>query len=244
MSLNPNIVKQLQRRIGLPAEKCDGLFGEETLDATLKAVVRYVPTALATTVETMGNAIGADGNHDDPWPTPPGIDFFFQKATQGTRVTDPTLAHRLATATVPIGLYHFTSGENAEDQAKHFIATAKAAGFDVKKHAVVIDFEESARPDIVGNDMTAEQAETWIHLVESELGCKVIVYGSDMLVEALENGHFVNQPLWPAHYRTTAPHGRTWTFWQYTESGSPYSDMNRYNGTVEQLHALWPNFPA
>jgi lysozyme len=169
---------------------------------------------------------------------------------QGDTSNDPTIAQRIADPRYAghLGLYHFASGSDPTEQAQHFITRAQAIGFDKNKHAVVLDYEHSALPDAVGVDMKVAQAQTWIGLVEAALGCKVIVYGSDMLTEALQAGAFVSQPLWPARYRVAPPelpNGRRWTFWQNQGEetrGTPYGDMDKFNGTQAELDATWPFF--
>lgn len=244
-----HLQKDLQT-LGFYSSEIDGIPGPKTSDGfqllvnECHAEIAGVSASTTSAVPIPSSALYAefpDGNHNDPWPPPAGTVAFIHKATQGVHFIDPAGVSRRLQAKPGIlwGWYHFTSGEDPEQQAANFLdhVSGRCDG-----DLIVLDFEHSTS----GRDMTPTEAETWIQIVEKVLGCKVVVYGSDLLHNALIDGHFANQPLWPARYGAlpSLPGGRKWALWQFTEDGRPYSDMNRFAGTADDLRAVWPNLPA
>jgi lysozyme len=87
----------------------------------------------------------------------------------------------------------------------------------------------------------------WVQAVKEELGLDPILYLSAYFPDDVlgNDGRLDDYPLWVAHYsRGTRPRvPKPWqfyTFWQYTDEGSVAGvsgpvDMNRFNGSIDQL---------
>jgi lysozyme len=234
-----DLIEACQRAVGVTV---DGNPGPDTWTAIYTRLLGHPPVQPPPADYTLL----ADGNHNDPWPPPDDMPAFIHKATEGCFFPDPDGIARRAEFKArggKWGWYHFTSGEDPTDQANYFLRYIAQAGHQ-PDDLICLDFEESSRNG--DSNMTPSGAEQWIQVVEAKLGCKVCVYGSDLLTGALQENAdiFAGQPLWPAWYHTAAPvlpAGRNWAIWQYTSNGTPYSDMDRYAGTEAQLRAAWPN---
>jgi hypothetical protein len=225
-----DIIEPIQAILGVTQDDDWGPIS----NAALQALLRPPPPPPAY-------ILIADGNHNDPWPPPAGMLAFIHKVSEGTWFQDPLCARRMTAFARKRGFYHFTSGEEPRAQAANFLAALGQIGYRAAD-LICLDFEESSRSG--DSDMTAAGAAVWITTVEAALGCKVCVYGSDLLMAALAGGAFAGRPLWPAWYDATPPTlpgGRQWAIWQFTENGAPYSDMNKI--TAAAL-STWPALPV
>lgn len=236
------MIKACQRAVGVTP---DGEPGPDTWTALYTRLLGHAPEPTPEPAYTLL----ADGNHNDPWPPPSDLPAFIHKATEGCFFRDPYGIDRRKEFKArggKWGWYHFTSGENPTDQANHFLGYIEQAGAE-SDDLICLDFEESSRNG--DSNMTAEGAAEWIRVVEAKLGCKVCIYGSDLLTGALQENAdaFAGRPLWPAWYHSAPPvlpAGRKFAIWQFTANGTPYDDMDRYAGSLDQMRAAWPNLPA
>lgn len=182
-----------------------------------------------------------------------GIVAVIHKATEGATVQDPEYLQRKALAKAAgllWGSYHFVSGISVTDQVDNYISHASPEDDEV----ICIDYEHS----FSGPDMTLDQLERFVVLVQQRTGRTPMVYGGDLLRHALGlNASEILSacPLWYARY-SSAPTGippavwSTYTLWQYTDGAQgpqPHevpslgrSDRSRYDGTVAQLRRTWP----
>ena len=108
----------------------------------------------------------------------------------------------------------------------------------------VLDVEER---DGVASEEVARKALIWLLRVEEELGVSPILYsGRNFYHEHLHGRLPEKYRVWVAHYRrprTSIRHSKGWLFWQYTDDGrlagiSTPVDLNRFSGTLEELHSL------
>ena len=86
-----------------------------------------------------------------------GVQFVWHKATQGTKFTDPMFAERKKECHdvgLPFGAYHFGTDEDADQQAKFFLAIAG----DTK--ALALDWEDNTT-----RTMSAPQALTFMQAI-------------------------------------------------------------------------------
>jgi lysozyme len=174
-----------------------------------------------------------------------GCAFAFAKATEGAGLTDPFFAANWAgmkAAGLARGAYHFfRAGQDAAQQAAHFLSTVQFAAGDLPP---VLDIEVNdgvTGPALVGG------VQTWLDAVEAAAGVTPIIYTNTPFWDAHFNDQFSNYPLWIAHYGPAPqplPAGWTvWTFWQYSQSlhiagvGGP-ADHDYFNGPLAQLQAL------
>jgi len=178
-----------------------------------------------------------DVYHNNSWPIVPTPLAVIHKLTQGAGFVDPLCASRMAGST-PFpgkrGFYHFSSGADPALQAAHFVSQLASVGYIGERDLLCLDFEHSTDGTA---DMTNDAAVDWIARVEEATGATVCVYGSDMLVAALQAGEFARQPLWHACYdpvEKPLPNGRTSVLWQYTGD-----DLNRI---TEANFGMWPDW--
>ena len=179
-----------------------------------------------------------------------GKKFAFMKATEDINYTDPTYTSNRASARaagLSVGAYHFaqpsTTAGNGAAQADYFVNGAAPASGDLLP---VLDLERS-------NGLTPAQLTTWVKdflgRVYTRLGVRGIIYCSPSFWKTYmgDTGWFASNGytiLWVAHWTAssspTVPAanwgGKSWTFWQYTSSGtvpgiSGRVDLDRYNGT-------------
>jgi lysozyme len=179
-----------------------------------------------------------------------GKKFAFMKATEDVNFVDPTYTSNRASARaagLSVGAYHFaqpsTVAGNGAAQADYFVNGATPASGDLLP---VLDLERS-------NGLTPTQLTTWVKdflgRVYTRLGVRGIIYCSPSFWKTYmgDTGWFASNGytiLWVAHWTTssspTVPAanwgGKSWTFWQYTSSGtvpgiSGRVDLDRYNGT-------------
>lgn len=181
-----------------------------------------------------------------------GILGVIHKATQGSGWVDPTFAS--ARTAVPAagllwGAYHFGTGdEEGSAQAQFFLDTVKPDA----QTLCVIDYETNPS----GTQMPLDHLFGWIESVQKATGRAPLVYGGNSLlfpqIGSATHPTLAACPLWVAQY-TSASHPagipsqvwKSWTLWQYTESGSVAGisgnvDRSRFNGTAEELSAWWP----
>ena len=180
-----------------------------------------------------------------------GIQGVIHKATQGTTYVDSTFA--TAKKDVPAsgllwGAYHFGTGDSSgANQAQFFLDTVKPDA----QTLCAIDFESNPS----GTAMTLAELLDWIAAVEKATGRPPVVYGGKSLlfgdIASSPEPALAKCPLWVAQYTSAAAPSaippqvwKTWTLWQYTESGTVDGitgqvDRERFNGTADELVAWW-----
>jgi lysozyme len=167
--------------------------------------------------------------------------FAFCKATQGTSWVDPTFTEArvkaLRKAGLPFGPYHFADNSSADGfaEAEHFVATAKAAGWQPGKDLPgVLDIESG-----VGGRAGVRFVRRFVKRYRQLTGHRPIIYTGSFWRDVIGNPLVLTRcPLWLAAY-TSSWHGwvpRAWKkphIWQYTDAfscpgvGSP-CDGDRY----------------
>lgn len=183
-----------------------------------------------------------------------GCQFAFIKATEGATFKDRQFRRNRDEAGkngIITGAYHFfRAGTSLEAQMNNFAKTIGEVHsgelspvIDVEIPSQWSRFSVSER-----NDMIVE----FIEGIRERLGRNIdpFIYLSPSFADdVLKNDYrLAYSPLWLAHYtsrnspRTPRPWS-TWTFWQWTERGrvagvDTYVDLNRFNGTMEDLLAL------
>jgi lysozyme len=152
-----------------------------------------------------------------------------------------------------VGAYHFFRPKSdATAQALHFVRTV--GSLRNRELPPVIDIEDNRLWEGITSDAAMKMVQRFCDVVRRDLGVEPIIYCSpsfvrDVLKHNAALAHFV---LWLAHYtqaqqpNVPAPWTR-WTFWQHSETGrvpgvSTNCDLNRFNGTPEQLAAMARRF--
>lgn len=210
----------------------------------------------------MYQGIDVHGDHGlVNWPQvkASGISFAFIKATEGLTFKDKRFAAYLAEATaagVLVGPYHWghpdtrPSEEGARSEAREFVKTIVASGWDKHKHArPVLDIEE-----IVGGDCSA-----WVLAFCDEVTklttVAPIVYSYTYWIRShLKDPRLGAYHLWLANYgvndgrRNPVGDGegpwRNWTVHQYTSNGLVSGSVGRtdlnYTLSLTPLRASAP----
>lgn len=177
-----------------------------------------------------------------------GIDFAFMKATEGTTFVDPQLATNwkdAGAAGVIRGAYHFLRpAVDATAQADFFVATAGApAAGDLP---LALDLEVT---DNLSGAAVATAAQTFVERVQAKTGRVPVVYTSARFWTSIGSpapSPFQPYGLWDAQWTTDCPTlppaWMTWTFWQYSSTGtipgiagSANVDLDEYNGSLASL---------
>lgn len=167
------------------------------------------------------------------------------KATQGSNFIDPTFSIRAAQASMAgllVGAYHFADGTDPTIQADLFLRVA--GGWPV----LAIDLEVN---DTTGGTVSIVQAAELVSIIQSVAGrlplCYIDRYGIDGRSTGLPNSVLSRCPLWLSEYGNKPIPPPGWTeplLWQWTDEGlcsgvGGMCDLNRFNGSVEQLTAFW-----
>ena len=174
-----------------------------------------------------------------------GMSFAFAKATEGITYTDPQFATNWAgiqAAGLLRGAYHFfEANDDATAQAQHFLSAVQLAPGDLPP---VLDIETTAG---VSDQQIWSGVSAWLQIVEQETGRQPILYTAPGFWSSHEPDlTLTSYPLWLADYAAepVLPNGWTsWLFWQHSQTGSVAGvtgavDLDYFNGTLEQLHAL------
>jgi len=180
-----------------------------------------------------------------------GHDFTFIKATEGATFTNAYFGSdwsAAAAAGLYRGAYHFArpSSGSAAAQARYFAAKIGDQSRPLTLPPV-LDLEEAG-----GLSPTAliSWTSTFLTTLQSLTGRTPIIYTYPYFWRTAMAGStaFTSYPLWIASYSTSSPPTLgwpTWTFWQYTASGSVRGvpgagsvDVNRFNGSMASLAAL------
>ncbi|WP_205630368.1 glycoside hydrolase family 25 protein [Streptomyces albus] len=218
-----------------------------------------------TGVDTSHHNHGPQEKTPIDWPrVARGHSFAFFKATQGTRYADPWFARDFAAASrtaLVRAPYHFFDPKSAGDgvaQARHFIATARKAGYQGGRAGElppVLDIEKVRRGgrEVCPPGLRVQQVAAFLKEVRSAFKATPIVYTRASFVRECMNGKgnvFAGHPLWLARYGSGAKEpqpvpgaGRSWTFWQHTDKGRTpgipgAADLNVFRGSLKELRAM------
>jgi lysozyme len=179
-----------------------------------------------------------------------GIVGVIHKATEGLSETDPTYqTHRAQAQAEGLwwGAYHFATGDDAIQQAEHFLSFVNPTINDL----LVLDFEQNPS----GASMSVSGAEQFVTHVQQATGRWPGFYSGSYIKQLLgENKSEVlaNCWFWLSEYGPTAhvpPNWPTWTMWQYTDgavgpephavAGVGNCDRDQFNGEMAGLSSLW-----
>jgi GH25 family lysozyme M1 (1,4-beta-N-acetylmuramidase) len=172
-----------------------------------------------------------------------GRTFAIAKATEGVGFRDSAYTRNKAGAMgqgLKFGAYHFA--QPANDPIKEADWFVNNAGYQRGMLVPTLDLERTG-----GRGPTAltNWVKAWVSRVDARLGVKPMIYMSPAFWRTnlndtrwfADNGYGI---LWVAHWGVSSPSvpasnwgGRSWTFWQYTSSGtvpgiSGRVDLNRY----------------
>jgi len=183
-----------------------------------------------------------------------GVVAIIHKATQGTISVDPEYDQRRARAlSVPLlwGAYHFGVGGNPVSQADHYLSIMNPTPTEL----MVLAFE----PFPSGTTMRFAEAEAFVTRVHDQTGRYPALYSGESFLRTqfgtkTAASTILSQcPLWIAKYSSNLPTVPAafddFAMWQYTDGAiglQPHSvpgvgrcDRNKFNGTMDDLNALW-----
>lgn len=174
------------------------------------------------------------------------VSFCFLKATEGATFQDTKFQNywkQCRDAGIPRGAYHFYHpSKTASEQAKNFINSVRLLDGDL---APVLDFEKdspSANVTTVRKNLLK-----WLQIVERHYGIKPIIYTNLSIYNKYIKGHFKNNTLWLADYKSNNIHDSVKSpnlkFWQYTEKGrlsgiDGHVDINAFMGEKTDFENL------
>lgn len=138
----------------------------------------------------------------------------------------------------------FQPGQDVLGQAKLFLE--KLGPFEEGDLPPMLDVEDT---NGLGASQIAAAVRTWMEYVEPRVGVKPIIYtGYYFWRDSVGGADFSDHPLWIANYSATCPlvppKWTRWTIHQYSSTATIPGitantvDVNRFNGTLEQLKAL------
>lgn len=174
-----------------------------------------------------------------------GISFSFIKASEGTSITDSMFSTNYAAAKsagVLRGAYHYARpGESsATQQATHFLNVVDAVG-GIDELPAALDVEDNGG---LTNQELAAWIRSWVSQVASSTGKTPLLYTYVSFANSYLEPGLANLQLWLAEYGVAEPQNAggwtTWTFWQYTDTGSVSGisgnvDLDVYSGGINQL---------
>ncbi len=191
-----------------------------------------------------------NGNIDLQKAKADGIIGVIHKATQGTTNVDSmytTNRSKAAAAGLLWGAYHFAVGGDGVAQAQHFLDVVGT--FD--NTLLVLDLE----PNPSGASMSLNDARAFVTHINEVTGRFPGLYSGSYIKEQLGSAKdpvLAQCWFWLAQYGPNAvvpANWPTWTMWQYTDGNvgpQPHSvngigncDRDKFNGTEDQLRALW-----
>ena len=169
----------------------------------------------------QGDTVQGDNDEGFAKTKAAGIAFLDHKASQGTDEVDRMCALRrrawmdgkpVAVTDVDgtglslaprFGFYHFNGTADASAEATHFIATVKAAGYEVGDD-LCLDYEDIGAS---GHQQPATWADTFCNTVEQWCGFPIKVYGGDapreQLLKSMPSAmmdRFASRRLWFCQY--------------------------------------------
>lgn len=188
-----------------------------------------------------------------------GLWGIIHKSTQGTNYRDPNYSERRPMAEdagMLWGAYHFCDSSDVTAQVKFFLSVAKPN----EKTLLVYDFEDHDNRQNSPKNMSVQNLVKTLRLHEQLTGTKATIYSGNRLKENIkklsqqDRNYVASHQLWLCQYgpKPSLPMGFTRSFlWQYTGDGigpTPHGvpgiegngiDLNAFNGSREELDAMW-----
>lgn len=174
-----------------------------------------------------------------------GYKFAFIKALEGITSFDPQFQANWAGAQAAgllRGAYHFYhANDDPQAQAEAFLSVYQPSPGDLPP---ALDIEIS---DGKSAGTILQGIEVWLSAVEEKAGVRPILYTGLSFWKSLGSAQFGGYPLWIAEYGVSSPivpaGWTSWTFWQYSESGSVPGitgtvDLDTFQGSLEDLQGM------
>ena len=185
-----------------------------------------------------------------------GIWGVIHKASQGQTIDSEYSVRRHLALSVGLlwGAYDFNTGDPVAGQVDKFlkVATPDASTF------CCLDLEDNTK-----SQMSLAQAIKWLMLVDKAIGRRAWIYSGNRIKELIthatseQRDFLALHPFWLCEYGPKAKmvdangHPLPWSkpdLWQYSETGrvkgiSGNVDLNYFDGTFDELKAIWPGKP-
>ncbi len=177
----------------------------------------------------------------------PSAQFAYIKASQGVTFKDPAFrdnwAGALSAGVVPGAYHYFTLCASGAEQAANFLAAAPRPQEPSLPPAVDLEFLGNCarRPSPA---MFRQELEKFLTAVETERGCRLVLYVTHAFYSQYVEGYFEDNPLWVRDlFRRPNLKGREWRLWQYADRGrlpgvATFIDLNVFNGTPSEFAAF------
>lgn len=181
-----------------------------------------------------------------------GIEFAFIKATEDIAFKDSRFYRNWAESKrvgIIHGAYHFFRPKaNLQGQIDNFLNSVPA--LEHGDLPPVLDLEVAEQWTGLSVAARMDLVLGWLHSVRESLDITPIIYTSPYFANSIlrNDARLAEFPLWIAHWsngtRPILPKPWTkYTFWQHTNQGavpgiSGRVDLDRFNGTIEELRAL------
>ncbi|MBO0728276.1 MAG: hypothetical protein J2P57_03390, partial [Acidimicrobiaceae bacterium] len=185
-----------------------------------------------------------------------GYTFAFIKATEGTYYINPYYSQDLVSAKASglyVAAYHFATPDTTDGatQADYLLDSAQYTN-DGRTFAPALDIEYNP----YGSEcygLSPGQMVLWVQAFNSEILSRIgrvpFIYTTADWWNTCTGGStaFAGDPLWVAAFSTTSPAlppgWSTWTFWQYTSTGSVPGisgnvDLSYFGGSAMDLAVL------
>lgn len=177
-----------------------------------------------------------------------GITFAFIRVSHGLGTYDTQFERNWSEARrvgVRRGVYqYFDAHDDPTEQAE--LLLSEMGPLQDGDLPPVLDVEQGDNEGIEPAEMVAD-IETWMGVVEGELGVVPIIYtGAYGWTYLTDDADFSDHPLWTANWVDDCPlvpnPWDDWTFWQYSATGSVAGidadvDRDRFNGDAAALDA-------
>ena len=185
------------------------------------------------------------------------------RAQRSNGEIDKTFTPRAAEAIAAgrlLGGYAFNTGETAQAQAMHFIGVTKPIG----KMLRALDFETYPQ----GGNMSFDAALEFMDRVDQAFGVTTWMYSGNRLKELVIHATDAQREFLSTHYLWGCEYGPKWRnvdvnghtlpspmqIWQFTDGQvgpqphtfnglEPHADISIFQGTREQLEAIWYGAP-
>lgn len=167
------------------------------------------------------------------------LQFAIIKATEGGDLIDPNFETNWAEAKkhgLVRGAYHFfATSTDPHTQAINYLATVKHESGDF---VPVLDFENDGRSH-AERDKLSENANTWLKVVEEQVGKKPIIYTNHLVYNKYIKNKIEGYDIWLADYSMYNPKVydiENLLMWQLSDGGvvsgiSTTVDLNVFYGT-------------
>jgi lysozyme len=176
-----------------------------------------------------------------------GIQFAIARVSDGLKYPDSEFDTNWAEIKkkgLTRGVYqYFRPGQDAIAQADLLLSKIGALGDGDLPPVIDVETANGQSSSTVVSGVRA-----WIDHVKAKTGRDPIIYAAAGFWDTLSNtSQFAPQKLWVANYGANCPYmpdtWGTWSFWQYSESGSVPGvsggiDLDVWNGSLSDLQAL------